>query len=73
MTQKQQNNGEIRTQQEAFQEALILAITAPTDAQADRAVALANDLARGLTKHEIAKAKREAVRATTQPVKGGGE
>jgi hypothetical protein len=50
------------TPQEALTQALFLAITAPTDADSQRAVELAQDLIGGfsLSELEVAAAKREA-------------
>ena len=42
--------------------ALILAILAPDQARADRAVAMAEEIAANLTPKQIASAKRDAVR-----------
>lgn len=50
-----------RTRTEALTNALILAITAPTDEQADRAGTLADALAVGLTPAEIEACKADAL------------
>lgn len=50
------------TQIEALTKALVLAITAPTEAQAAKAVTLAEAIARGLTKAQMERAKANALR-----------
>jgi hypothetical protein len=45
-----------------FTNALLLAILAPDQARADRAVAMAEEIAANLTPKQIASAKRDAVR-----------
>ena len=47
---------------EALTHALILAITAPDQARADRAIALAESFASGCTPKQIATAKRNAAK-----------
>jgi hypothetical protein len=48
----------------ALTHALILAITAPDQARADRAIALAESIGAGCTQKQIATAKRNAARLT---------
>jgi hypothetical protein len=48
------------TSQSALTQALILAITAPDQARADRAIALAESIGAGCTAKQIATAKRHA-------------
>jgi hypothetical protein len=48
----------------ALTHALILAITAPDQARADRAIALAESIGSGCTAKQIATAKRNASRLT---------
>lgn len=50
------------TQIEALTKALVLAITAPTEAKAAKAVQLAEALARGMTKAQMERAKADALR-----------
>ena len=50
------------TQTEALTKALVLAITAPTEAQASKAVTLAEAIARGMTKAQMERAKASALR-----------
>jgi hypothetical protein len=45
-----------------FTHALVLALLAPDQQRADRAVAMAEEIAANLTPKQIASAKREAVR-----------
>ena len=52
----------IVTSTEALTQALVLAITAPTEAQATKAVTLAEAIARGLTKAQMERAKAKALR-----------
>jgi hypothetical protein len=49
---------------EALTKALILAITAPDQARADRAIALAESIGAGCTVKQIAAAKRNASKLT---------
>ncbi len=49
---------------EALTNALILAITAPDQARADRAIALAESIGAGCTAKQIAAAKRNAAKLT---------
>ena len=49
------------TQTEALTKALVLAITAPTEAQATKAVTLAEAIARGMTKAQMERAKAKAL------------
>jgi len=46
----------------ALTNALILAITAPDQARADRAIALAESIGAGCTKRQVAQAKRNAAK-----------
>jgi hypothetical protein len=48
----------------ALTRALILAITAPDQACANRAIALAESIGAGCTKRQVAQAKRNAARLT---------
>jgi hypothetical protein len=48
----------------ALTRALILAITAPDQARADRAIALAESIGAGCTKRQVAQAKRNASKLT---------
>ena len=48
----------------ALTHALILAITAPDQARADRAIALAKSIGAGCTARQIATAKRNAAKLT---------
>jgi len=50
------------TSQSALTQALILAITAPDQARADRAIALAESIGAGCTKRQVAQAKRNAAK-----------
>jgi hypothetical protein len=50
------------TSQSALTQALILAITAPDQARADRAIALAESIGAGCTAKQIAAAKRNAAK-----------
>lgn len=50
------------TQIEALTQALVLVITAPTAAQATKAVTLAEAIARGKTKAQMERAKAKALR-----------
>jgi len=52
------------TSQSALTQALILAITAPDQQRADRAIALAESIGAGCTKREVAQAKRNAAKLT---------
>jgi hypothetical protein len=52
------------TSQSALTQALILAITAPDQARADRAIALAESIGAGCTAKQIAAAKRNASKLT---------
>ena len=52
------------TSQSALTHALILAITAPDQARADRAIALAESIGAGCTKRQVAQAKRNASKLT---------
>jgi hypothetical protein len=52
------------TSQSALTQALILAITAPDQARADRAIALAESIGAGCTAKQIAAAKRNAAKLT---------
>jgi hypothetical protein len=52
------------TSQSALTHALILAITAPDQARADRAIALAESIGAGCTKRQIEQAKRNAAKLT---------
>jgi hypothetical protein len=52
------------TSQSALTHALILAITAPDQARADRAIALAESIGAGCTAKQIATAKRNAAKLT---------
>ena len=46
----------------ALTHALLLALTAPDQARADRAIALAESIGAGCTKRQVATAKRNAAR-----------
>ena len=46
----------------ALTHALVLALTAPDQARADRAIALAESIGAGCTKRQVATAKRNAAR-----------
>ena len=46
----------------ALTHALVLAITAPDQARADRAIALAESIGAGCTKRQVATAKRNAAK-----------
>jgi len=48
----------------ALTHALILAITAPNQARADRAIALAESIGAGCTAKQVAQAKRNAAKLT---------
>jgi hypothetical protein len=50
------------TSQSALTQALILAITAPDQARADRAIALAESIGAGCTAKQISAAKRNAAK-----------
>ena len=50
----------------ALTQALILAIFAPDQARADRAIALAESIGAGCTAKQIASAKRQAVKLTSK-------
>ena len=50
------------TTQSALTHALFLAITAPDQARADRAIALAESIGAGCTAKQVASAKRAAVK-----------
>ena len=50
------------TTQSALTHALVLALTAPDQARADRAIALAESIGAGCTKRQVATAKRNAVK-----------
>ena len=50
------------TSQSALTQALILAILAPDQARADRAIALAESIGAGCTPKQIATAKRNAIK-----------
>lgn len=50
------------TSQSALTHALILAITAPDQQRADRAIALAESIGAGCTKRQVATAKRNAAK-----------
>jgi hypothetical protein len=52
------------TSQSALTQALILAITAPDQQRADRAIALAESIGAGCTAKQIAAAKRNASKLT---------
>jgi hypothetical protein len=52
------------TSQSALTHALILAITAPDQQRADRAIALAESIGAGCTQKQIAIAKRNAAKIT---------
>jgi hypothetical protein len=52
------------TSQSALTQALILAITAPDQQRADRAIALAESIGAGCTAKQIATAKRNASKLT---------
>jgi hypothetical protein len=57
-----------KTPREALALALFLAITAPTDAHAERAIALAEELAAGMPAADVRAAKRNALRrANSRP------
>jgi hypothetical protein len=45
---------------EALTAALVLAVTAPTDEQSDKALALADQLAAGLSRIEVQRCKKDA-------------
>jgi hypothetical protein len=49
---------------QALTHALVLAITAPDQARADRAIALAESIGAGCTAKQIAQAKRNAAKIT---------
>lgn len=48
------------TDLEALTQALILAVTAPTDNKAAQAIQLAERISTGMSEHEVAQAKRDA-------------
>ena len=50
------------TTQSALTQALLLAILAPDQARADRAIALAESIGAGCTPKQIASAKRQAIK-----------
>lgn len=50
----------------ALTHALVLALLAPDQARADRAIALAEEIASNLTPKQIASAKRQAVKLTSK-------
>ena len=50
----------------ALTRALVLAILAPDQARADRAIALAESIGAGCTAKQIASAKRQAVKLTSK-------
>jgi hypothetical protein len=52
------------TSQSALTHALILAITAPDQARANKAIALAESIGAGCTARQIANAKRNAAKLT---------
>jgi|GEM_PF-1863874 hypothetical protein len=52
------------TSQSALTQALVLAITAPDQQRADRAIALAESIGAGCTARQIANAKRNAAKLT---------
>jgi hypothetical protein len=52
------------TSQSALTQALILAITAPDQQRADKAIALAESIGAGCTAKQIAAAKRNAAKLT---------
>jgi len=52
--------------QSALTHALVLAITAPDQARADRAIALAESIGAGCTPSQIATAKRQAVKLSNK-------
>jgi hypothetical protein len=52
------------TSQSALTKALVLAITAPDQQRADRAIALAESIGAGCTARQIANAKRNAAKLT---------
>jgi hypothetical protein len=52
------------TSQSALTQALILAITAPDQQRADRAIALAESIGAGCTPRQVAAAKRNASKLT---------
>ena len=49
---------------QALTNALVLAITAPDQARADRAIALAESIGAGCTKRQVETAKRNAAKLT---------
>lgn len=54
------------TSTDALTHALVLAITAPDQARADRAIALAESIGAGCTPKQIAAAKRNASKLATK-------
>jgi hypothetical protein len=52
------------TSQSALTQALVLALTAPDQQRADRAIALAESIGAGCTAKQIAAAKRNAAKLT---------
>jgi hypothetical protein len=54
----------MKTTQQALTEALILAINAPDQTRADRAIALAESIGAGCTQKQIAQSKRNAAKIT---------
>ena len=52
----------MKTNTDALEMALMLAITAPDDARAERATELAKDMSRYMTQDEIRNAKRRVTR-----------
>jgi hypothetical protein len=51
------------TQSQALTQALILALTAPDDQKAQMASGLAEQIAQGLTKNQVEKCKKAALKA----------
>ncbi len=54
------------TREQALVQALTMAITAPTNEQRDRAVALADEIAAGLSDLEVGRAKRAAAELASE-------
>ena len=55
------NIGEKMTQIDALTQCLVLAITAPTDENANQASQLAEQIAQGLTKKQVNQCKKKAL------------
>jgi len=59
----------MKTNTDALEMALMLAITAPDDERAERATALAKDMSRYMTQDEIRNAKRRVTRKLEREMK----